>query len=533
MYHNPDGTFPGLADSLFGRVFRTAIERGMPASMSGAARAYPSREGLTVDGHDLTEERVRIVLEAIEARLRLSQEVGTWDWDLVTNKLRGSELQCHQFGIDPAMGDGVDREIWRKSVHPSNLAPSEAALEKVLEEGVYFTSNIASSGEARWMNAHGHVFRDSTRKSVRVIGMDIDITECKRAEEQLRRLAAFNEAALKSLGEGLYTIDTQGLVTFMNPAAEELFGWSFAELRGKKMHDMTHHHYRDGRPFPACECAGFQVLTHGKPLKNHEDVFIRKDGTFFDVIYTITPMRDDGGQITGLIVVFSDIAECKRAEAERQKFVSLADHSAEFIGMCDLDFKPFYVNEAGQRLVGLDSLEQACATRVQDYFFPEDQSMITNEFFPRVLRNGSCEVEVRFRHFKTGEALWMIYNVFVVKDEGGRIVGYATLSRDITERKRAEEALRESEEQFRILADAIPQLAWMANANGWIYWYNRRWYEYTGTTPEQMEGWGWQSVHDTETLPAVLERWKGSIATGEPFDMVFPLRGPAACSGRF
>ena len=79
--------------------------------------------------------------------------------------------------------------------------------------------------------------------------------------------------------------------------------------------------------------------------------------------------------------------------------------------------------------------------------------------------------------------------------------------------------------QFRTLANAIPQLCWMANADGWLFWYNHRWYEYTGTTPEQMEGWGWQSVHDPEALPTVLERWKSSIASGEPFDMVFPLRG--------
>ena len=65
----------------------------------------------------------------------------------------------------------------------------------------------------------------------------------------------------------------------------------------------------------------------------------------------------------------------------------------------------------------------------------------------------------------------------------------------------------------------------MARPDGHIFWYNRRWYEYTGTTPEQMEGWGWQSVHDPAVLPEVLERWKASIATGEPFEMVFPLKG--------
>lgn len=87
------------------------------------------------------------------------------------------------------------------------------------------------------------------------------------------------------------------------------------------------------------------------------------------------------------------------------------------------------------------------------------------------------------------------------------------------------EALRESEQQFRTLGNSIPQLTWMANADGYIFWYNQRWYEYTGTTPAQMEGWGWQSVHDALELPKVLERWRTSIQTGEPFDMVFPLRG--------
>ncbi|MGZ4957282.1 MAG: PAS domain-containing sensor histidine kinase [Methylobacter sp.] len=96
---------------------------------------------------------------------------------------------------------------------------------------------------------------------------------------------------------------------------------------------------------------------------------------------------------------------------------------------------------------------------------------------------------------------------------------------DFTDRKLAENELRESEERLRSLADSIPNLAWWANSDGYITWYNRRWYEYTGTTPEQMEGWGWQSVHDPDELPKVLERWQASIATGKPFEMTFPLRG--------
>jgi two-component system CheB/CheR fusion protein len=99
------------------------------------------------------------------------------------------------------------------------------------------------------------------------------------------------------------------------------------------------------------------------------------------------------------------------------------------------------------------------------------------------------------------------------------------LGRSLAERDALMEAMRKSEEQLRTLADSIPNLAWWANGDGYITWYNQRWYEYTGTTPEQMEGWGWQKVHDPRVLPKVLDRWQASIATGQPFEMEFPLLG--------
>jgi PAS domain S-box-containing protein len=82
-----------------------------------------------------------------------------------------------------------------------------------------------------------------------------------------------------------------------------------------------------------------------------------------------------------------------------------------------------------------------------------------------------------------------------------------------------------SDDQFRLLADNIPTLCWAANGDGYIVWYNRRWHEYCGTTPAEMEGWGWQSVHDPAALPQVMELWTASIASGQPFEMTFPLRG--------
>ncbi|MGC1783094.1 MAG: PAS domain-containing protein [Acidobacteriaceae bacterium] len=112
-----------------------------------------------------------------------------------------------------------------------------------------------------------------------------------------------------------------------------------------------------------------------------------------------------------------------------------------------------------------------------------------------------------------------------IRDHDGEIEGIFVLALDITSQVIARQQIEMREQQFRVLADSIPQMAWMANPDGYITWYNRRWYDYTGTTLEQMEGWGWQSVHDPQLLPKVMARYRRSIETGEPFDMEFPLRG--------
>ena len=117
-----------------------------------------------------------------------------------------------------------------------------------------------------------------------------------------------------------------------------------------------------------------------------------------------------------------------------------------------------------------------------------------------------------------------------IKEAGGRTTGIVVVATDVTAHVVARDQIANAERQIRRLADAIPTLAWTARPDGYIDWYNARWYEYTGTTAADMEGWGWQSVHDPEILPAVLEQWTGAIRTGQPFEMTFPIKG---ADGRF
>ena len=111
-----------------------------------------------------------------------------------------------------------------------------------------------------------------------------------------------------------------------------------------------------------------------------------------------------------------------------------------------------------------------------------------------------------------------------IRNLQGEITGIFVEGSDVTESVVTARAVRASELKLRQLANTMPNLAWMANPDGYIHWYNDRWYEFTGTSEEQMLGWGWESVHDPEFLPKVVETWKASLVSGESWELTFPLR---------
>jgi PAS domain S-box-containing protein len=125
---------------------------------------------------------------------------------------------------------------------------------------------------------------------------------------------------------------------------------------------------------------------------------------------------------------------------------------------------------------------------------------------------------------KHGRARWVEATARPIKAADGRVIEVMLIHEDVTERHFAERQLRDSETRLRQLADTIPQMAWIADANGAVEWFNDRWYEYTGTRLEDMKGGGWQGLTDAQDLPEVLDRWRHSLATADPFQMTFSLR---------
>lgn len=182
-----------------------------------------------------------------------------------------------------------------------------------------------------------------------------------------------------------------------------------------------------------------------------------------------------------------------------------------------------YWNPFAERLYGW-SFREVVGRNIMEITVSAETEQAAHEHMQSVLAGNSWAGEFQV-HCNDGNYVAAFVTLSPVRNDAGVNVGIVGVSQDIRSLKEAEVALRRSEEQFLAFANSIPELCWMAHADGHLFWYNERWYEYTGTTPQQMEGWGWQSVHDPEILPSVLERWKESIRTGTPFEMQFPLRG--------
>jgi PAS domain S-box-containing protein len=220
------------------------------------------------------------------------------------------------------------------------------------------------------------------------------------------------------------------------------------------------------------------------------------------------------------------------ARVSERKLSSVLEHMSEGVILIDAKGDVFYQNPASLRIHGFEPsgtgfiINRDSSIRWEGWD-EEGRPLNLHEWpIARVTRGERLQNQVlRVRRRETNHEFFASCNGSPIYDDDGKVALGVITIQDITGRRQAEREVRESEERFRTLANSSPQLASMARADGFILWYNQRWYDYTGMTPEQMEGWGWQSVHDPAVLPTVLSRWRDAIALAQPFEMEFPLRG--------
>jgi PAS domain S-box-containing protein len=264
----------------------------------------------------------------------------------------------------------------------------------------------------------------------------------RKAEQAQRESEERFRLAMNNVASGLYTVDLEGMVTYVNPAAEAMFGWMSAELLGKKMHDVTHYKHPDGTPFPASDCPGLQILQRGVERREHEDTFIRKDGSFLPVVLSASPLRRDGETI-GVVVGFRD--DTLRRDAERaireseERFRLIANAAPVMIWMSGLDRRCNYFNQVWLEFTGR-SLNKELGNGWAEGVYAEDLDRCWNTYVQAFDRREPFQMEYRLRR-NDGEYRWISDHGVPRYNSDGSFAGYIGACIDVTQQKLAETAL--------------------------------------------------------------------------------------------
>jgi PAS domain S-box-containing protein len=306
----------------------------------------------------------------------------------------------------------------------------------------YETRRVSKDGKTIDVSITVSPVRDAEGRIIGASKIARDITENKRREASLRESEERFRLAMNNVASGVYTLDLNGLVTYVNPAAEAMFGWTNAELLGRKMHDVTHYMHPDGSPFPASDCPGLQVLQEGVELREQEDMFIRKDGSFLAVVYSASPLTTEGKTV-GIVVGFRD--DTLRREAERAvreseaRFRLVANAAPVLLWMSGVDKRCTFVNDGWLEFTGRSLEEELGSGWAQDVH-PDDVERCLETYATAFDRREPFLMEYRVRRHD-GEYRWVFDQGVPRFNADASFAGYIGSCVDVTERKLAEEAL--------------------------------------------------------------------------------------------
>jgi len=473
-----------------------------------------------VDDQKGLEDRLQLVMRAVNGLI--------FDWNLQTSEVYRSENLYNLIGV-PSDEAPSSAQWWRERVHPEDMVRLQQHFESLLLNG-----SELSETEYRIRHAEGHwitvwerscLVRDEGGEVVRMVGSTVDITDRKRAEFALREAHIQLESALAagSIYTWRWSVANNRVMT--NRSFAELFGVepedASAGLPIEKFLYAIHPDDRQ-RVMVAIEAA----IATGE---NYAAEFRIRNASGEDrwVIARGQVEYDVNGKAIAFPGALADISDRKQAELERQRseamlqaFVAAAPIT---LALFDRDLRFLYANEALAQINALPLSEHLGRTleEVVPNLAPQFAPMLR-----RIMETQEPVLDVKFSgEVRPGVFRHTVANHYPVCLPNGEVIGVGVAVMDVTDLIQTQQGLRESEERFRTLADNISQFAWMADESGWIFWYNQRWFDYTGTTLEQMKGWGWQQVHHPDHVGRVVTSFRHCIETGQAWEDTFPLRG--------
>jgi PAS domain S-box-containing protein len=368
--------------------------------------------------------------------------------------------------------------------------------------------------------------REQKRLRESITGLN---NELKEAKEKIRRLRRTYKMVLDSAGEGIYGVDSQGILTFINQSGAQILGYTTDELIGKPSHTIWHHHRLDGQLYSQKECPIFASYKSGK-RHSGEDVFWKKDGTKIPVLLSSNPLIVEN-EIVGAVATFTDITEHKKVEEELRlseaRFRTLFEQATLSIQILDPEGRSIEVNRSYEMLWGL-TLEM-----LKDYNILEDKQLIAKGIMPYIRKGFAGEAsEIPIVLYDPseinlpGKPRWVKGYIFPVKNKKGEIIQIVLMHVDVTELTLKENALRESRQQLQAIMDNSPTAIYMKDLQGRYMLVNRKTEKIFGIDKQEVIGKKDEDVFPSETAEIVRTNDKNVLESGVPIELeeIIPLK---------
>ena len=458
------------------------------------------------------------LLKSEDKYLNIIEDIfdGYFETDLSGNFTFVNEALCKIHGYPKKELLGMNN---RQYTDPENSKKAFRAFNKIFKSGktgnVFDYEIIRKDGTKRQIEVSASLKKDSAGKPIGFQGITRDITERKQIAENLRQSEERYKNIIENMQEGYFELDLNGVYTFVNEANCRLLGYTKEELIGMQ----ARQHMPDENNFKKIDQCYREIYRTGIPVKTLEVFSVKKDGT--QVIYdtSVTLIRDAKGNPVGFRGVSRDITVRKtmeeRLRQSEERYRSIIEQMADGYFETDLNGKFTFVNDAECRitsypreeLIGNDSRLFA------DKAYYKKMYRLFVDVYKTDKPITAYDVELTT---KDGKRAIHEISVSLMKNKNGEIIGFRGISRDVTERKLAEEALRQSEEKYRTIIESINDAYYETDLSGNLIFMNDILCKHRGYTREELTGKNSRMFQDDVNFKKTVEFYTEIYKTGVP-----------------